>query len=156
MEGELWPEVYRLIYQEATKHARRKGLQFSDARVLEVFCWAALHDRPVCWACDERNWPKEQRCRDLPSPSRMSERLRTLSLRLLMSGVLARLKQSATQPPGFEPLARALDSKPLPTGAHSKDRDARWGQAAQAKARGYKLFCAWASASFPMSGGWDR
>jgi hypothetical protein len=40
-------------------------------------------------------------------------------------------------------IAFGLDAKPLPVGSFSKDMDARWGQAADAKAKGYKLFSVW-------------
>jgi hypothetical protein len=52
MEGELWEAVYGLILEEASKRGPRKRVRYSDAWVLAVFFWAAVHDRPVCWACD--------------------------------------------------------------------------------------------------------
>lgn len=156
MDGELWPAVYRLVHEEGNRQPRPGRVQYGDGHVLEVFCWAAIHDRPACWACDERNWPAEQRGRELISESRLSERLRTLSVRLLMAAVLARLRESGDDksgggepPSGFEPLARRLDAKPLPVGACSKDRDARWGQAGEAKVRGYKMFCGWGCGVVP-------
>jgi DDE family transposase len=144
MEGELWNQVYRLLREEASRQVCRKHLPFSDARILEVYLWAVLHDRPTHWACDWRNWPADQQWRDLPCDSTMSVRLRTLSVRLLMQSLLDRLRAR-----GHEALMRVLDSKPLPVGGFSKDHDARWGQATQAKARGYKIFCAWGSKVVP-------
>jgi len=144
MEGELWPEVYRLLYDESNKRPRSKHVQFTDARVLEIHLWAVIHDRPTCWACCSGNWPVEQRWRELPCDSTMSERLRTPSVRLLMQALLDRLRAD-----GQETLVRVLDSKPLTVGCYSKDIDARWGQAAKAKARGYKLFCAWGCKMVP-------
>jgi hypothetical protein len=164
MEGDLWPVLYRLIYEEDNRRPRKKGVQYSDGRILEVYCWAVVHDRPTSWACEERSWAAHERwrprdrARDLPCDATMSERLRTLSLRHLLAAVLDRLRaidgphRAGPPPPPTTPTTlpprllsvRALDSKPLAVGPYSKDRDARWGQVAEkAKARGYKLFCAW-------------
>jgi hypothetical protein len=147
MEGELWEEVYRLILEEASKRPRQKRVQYSDAWVLAVFFWAVVHDRPVRWACEERNWPERQRWRQLPSEARMSERMRTLSVLQLLAAVLQRL--AAVAPPGST-LVRAVDGKPLPVGGYSKDRDARWGVAAAgAREKGYKLFDVWGRGVVP-------
>jgi hypothetical protein len=145
MEGELWGAVYRLVLEEASRRERRKRVRYSDAAVLGVFLWAAVHDRPVCWACDARNWPPHLRWRALPSESRMSERLRTLSVLQLLGAVLERLASLA--PP---PLVRAVDGKPLPVGGHSKDRDADWGRSAGgAWEKGYKMFDVWGGGVVP-------
>ena len=121
---------------------RPKGVQFSDAWILLVFCWAVLHDRPTYWACRSRHWPAETRGQPLPSPSTMSRRMRFLSVQQLLAGVLARLQ---TEPV----LCRHIDSKPLPVGGFSKDRDARRGYATGGMARGYKLCCAWGRGEMP-------
>ena len=147
MDGELWESVYRLILEEASKGPRRKGVRYGDAWVLGVFFWAVLHERPVCWACEARNWPAELRWRELPSDSTMSERLRTVSVLRLLAAVLDRL--AALAPPAGS-LVRAVDGKPLPVGGYSKDRDARWGKsAAGAWERGYKFFGAWGRGVVP-------
>jgi hypothetical protein len=147
MEGELWEAVYRLILEEASKRPRHKRVQYSDAWVLGVFFWAVVHDRPVCWACDGRNWPEHQRWRQLPSDARMSERLRTLSALQLLAAVLDRM---ASLVPPESTLVRAVDGKPLPVGGYSKDRDARWGVAAAAAwERGYKMFQVWGRGVVP-------
>jgi hypothetical protein len=148
MEGELWEAVYRLVLEEASKRPRLKRVKYCDAWVLAVFFWAAVHDRPVCWACDGRNWPEAHlRWRELPSNGRMSERLRTLSVLQLLAAVLDRL--AALAPPA-DSLVRAVDGKPLPVGGYSKDRDARWGKsAADGWEKGYKMFDVWAGGVVP-------
>jgi Transposase DDE domain len=138
MEGELWPEVYRILHEESNQRPRPKHAQFSDLRILEVYFWAVLHDRPTHWACRQENWPVRERWQGLPCDSTMSVRLRTLSVRLLMQAVLDRLHAG-----GDPALVEILDSKPLAVGGYSKDHDAHWGWAATAKARGYKLFFGW-------------
>jgi hypothetical protein len=147
MEGELWEAVYRLILEEASKRPRQKRVVYTDAWILGVFFWAAVHDRPVCWACDGRNWPEHQRWRQLPSDSAMSERLRTLPVLQLLAAVLDGM---ASLVPPESVLVRAVDGKPLPVGGYSKDRDARWGVAAAgAWQRGYKMFQVWGRGVVP-------
>src|SRR5204863_4111346 len=46
-------------------------------------------------------------------------------------------------------LCRRIDSKPLPVGGFSKDRDARRGHATGGKYKGYKLFCCWGTGPVP-------
>ena len=148
MEGELWEALYRLILEEAAKRPRLKRVKYSDAWVLGVFFWAVVHDRPVCWACDGRNWPAARRaCRDLPGGATMSERLRTLSALQLLAAVLDRM---ASLSPPRRSLVRAVDGKPLPVGGYSKDRDARWGKsAADGWEKGYKMFDVWGAGVVP-------
>jgi hypothetical protein len=81
----------------------------------------------------------------------MSLRLRSLPVRLFMTAVLDRLRAL-----GRAGLVAKLDSKPLVVGCFSKrggcaftDHDAHWGWATKAKARGYKLFCAWGDGLVP-------
>jgi len=144
MEGELWTEVYPILYEVNGKRIHPKGVQFSDARILEVFFGAAIHDRPTSWACRRENWPVQQRWRDLPCDATMRVRLRTVSVCLLMQALLDRLHASS-----HAALARVLHFKPLPVECYSKDRDAGWDWAATAKARGYKLFCGWGGGVVP-------
>jgi hypothetical protein len=54
MEGELFAALYRVVEDEARRVPRPKHVRYSDALVLLVVLWAALHDRPVSWACRGR------------------------------------------------------------------------------------------------------
>src|SRR6202789_949219 len=67
MEGELWPEVYRILHEESNQRPRPKHPQFSAPPILEVYFWAVLHDRPTHWACRRENWPVRDRWQGLPS-----------------------------------------------------------------------------------------
>jgi hypothetical protein len=81
----------------------------------------------------------------------MSTRLRTLSVQQLLERVFARLLTVTAAVGGFC-LGRRIDSKPMPVGGFSKDRDARRGYATAAggTCRGYKLFGCWgASPTMP-------
>ena len=144
MEDELWNGLYPLILEEHSRRPRRKRVRFSDAVILSVALWAILHDRPICWACRAQNWPGG--CppwASLPSPATMSRRLRTLSVQLLLEQVFYRLLHATHALEGLC-LCRRIDSKPLPVGGFTKDRDARRrGYATGGLARGYKLFACW-------------
>jgi len=140
MEDELWKLLYQLIRAEDNRRSGKKGVRFSDAWILLVFFWAVLHDRPICWATCLDHWPADRRPASLPSPSTMSRRMRTLSVVTLLTQVWLRLGELCGPA-----LVRMIDAKPLPVGGFSKDKDARWGQAVDAKAKGYKLFSIWSS-----------
>ena len=51
MERELWPRLYHLV-MEVGQTFRLIDVTFQPHIIVLVFFWAALHDRPVCWACD--------------------------------------------------------------------------------------------------------
>jgi len=147
MEGELWQEAYRVVREEGNRQPPRARLKYPDAVIVLVLLWAALHDRPVSWACDGRNWAgcgRGRRPGSLPSAATVSRRLRTVGALGLLGRALARLGDKA--PPA---LVRRVDGKPLPVGGFSKDRDAKWGQAVDHKARGYKLFLVWGAGVVP-------
>jgi hypothetical protein len=97
-----------------------------------VLLRAALHDRPLNWACDRRNC-KGTRLRPwgLPWPSTLSRRLDGVGVGWLLRALEQRLRASA------EPrLLALLDGKPLPVGGASKDPDARFGRAVGGMAKG--------------------
>lgn len=129
MEREVWAATMRRL--DSIPETRPARCQFTDVDILRVLLWAALHDRPISWACDPRAWPGPRRV--LPSCATMSRRLRSLSTLKLLRRLLPRGK-------GESPLC--LDGKPLPVGVFSKDRDARRGHAGASFARGYKLHVA--------------
>lgn len=130
-------ELYRTLY--VTTHSlargrRGKHVQYADWKIVVVFAWAVLHDRPVCWACDRRNWPQEAGLLQLPSASTMSRRLRRRSVQQLLDDVHKTLRRQLPQSE-----ICIIDGKPLPIGRSSKDRDATMGYANGLLARGYKM-----------------
>jgi hypothetical protein len=133
MEHQLWLSIVAVI---ATLNKVRKPTtyDFSDEDIVKAHYWSVLHDRPVSWACDQRHWPLCQRRKALPSPSTMSRRLRTRSVRVLLNALEQRVV--APQQPG---LFWMIDGKPLPISGCSKDRQAGYGRAANCKAKGYKI-----------------
>lgn len=107
--------------------------RFSDARIVQVWYWAVIHDRPVSWACQASSWPPWWRG-NLPSGSTLSRRLRRPSVKRLLQTLERRVTA-----PERQGLFWKLDGKPLPIGGCSKDRQAGYGRAAGGKAKGYKL-----------------
>lgn len=142
MQGQLWRRVYQLAHELG--HLRRvPRVQFSDTLIVVCYLWSVSHDRPTCWGCQQENWGTETRRPGvLPSPTTMSRRLRSVGVRHL----LERLEAEAIS--WFPHSIRYwIDSKPLPVGGASKDREARIGRAAGGvMARGYRLHVLWNAA----------
>lgn len=133
MERELFALMVAVLDAQADARYRPPKCQYTDRDILIVLLWAALHDRPIDWACQRRHWPPHDRVRPLPSGATMSRRLRTDSiLELLLRLVLA---IQLTSPDGL----LLLDAKPLPIAWHSTDPDAGVGRGAGGLAKGYKL-----------------
>jgi hypothetical protein len=146
MEGELFEALYAIVGQEAKHHPRPKYAQFTDAVILLVFFWAALHDRPIRWACQPGHWPATMQWMTLPSEATMSRRLKTLSCCTLLAQLYYRV--AAVMGSGLC-LCWRVDTKPLVVSGFSKDRDARRGYATGGLARGYKLAATWGRGLVP-------
>jgi hypothetical protein len=133
MEAELYRKLYRLI--EETPHTpRRKREQYSDKWIAMIYLWSVINDRCISWACDAENWPPTLD-RPLASQSRMSRRLRTVGVIQLIERLMFRVSDEF----GI-PLVKQIDSKPLTTGAYSKDSDAKRGRLADGQfVKGYRL-----------------
>lgn len=144
MERELWPRIYQLVMAGGSS-IRQAGVTFQPHILLLTLLWAALHDRPVNWACRQANWSTTTlRPVTLPSPSTLSRRLGSLAVGVLMRDLAKWLRDSA--PPR---LIAALDGKPLPIGGAGHDPDARNGHGAGKIARGYKLHAVWGLRPMP-------
>jgi hypothetical protein len=109
MERELWPLLYRTVRAVAADFTQ-KYVQIPGWAVLLTLLWAALHDRPVSWACDPDNWKSTPlRVSRLPSPATMSRRVDSVGLGLLWRAVQERLR-SANPPASW---LSFLDGKPF-------------------------------------------
>lgn len=145
MERELWPLLYHEL-REAANDFRQKYVQIPGWVLVAVSLWAALHDRPVAWACDGRNWGTTSlRPRKLPSPSTMSRRAYSVGVGLLWRALQERLRALGPSPA----LVAMLDGKPLPVGGYTKDPDAAYGRGAGLMAKGYKLHAVWSGGPLP-------
>lgn len=140
MERELWKVVYTRLKRVARRFDQ-KYVQLQPWRIAAVLLWAALHDRPVSWACRKRNWATTRlKPGRLPSEATMSRRATRTAFGLFLNALAAELE-------GCGRPARTLvvDGKPLPVGRCSKDRDARGGKLG----RGYKLHAIWGDRCLP-------
>jgi|SRR5581483_7339697 len=146
MEGELFRTLYAIVQKEAKLQPRRRSVQYSDALIILVFFWAVLHDRPMRWSCNLKNWSDEWQWLSVPSEATVSRRLRNLSCCLLLQRIYDRLHAATASELC---VCRRIDTKPLVVGGFSKDRDAKRGYATGGMARGYKLAGAWSKAVVP-------
>jgi len=145
MERELWPLLYCTVRAVANDFSQ-KYVQIPGWVVLLTFLWAALHDRPVSWACDPDNWKSTKlRLPRLPSPATLSRRVDSVALGLLWRAVQERLR-SANPPPSW---LSFLDGKSLPVGGCTKDPDAGYGHGAGTMDKGYKLHTVWSNGVLP-------
>ena len=134
MEDRLWTMVCEMV--PADKPGVRQ--KYSSREILLVMVWAALHDRPISWACESENWPERRRPQRLPHPSTVSRRRRQAGVQELLMACHERVLQSAGTPEPRQSWA-TIDGMPLLVSDFSKDPDARNGRAYRHWGRGYKL-----------------
>lgn len=146
MERELWPILSDSITKLDPLYDSRK-FEHSVGRIVRVYLWAVLHDRPVYWACRRRNWAGVRPPVALPNQSTMSRRLRQeQTLRMLHQ--IARVIQD---PSLWQCLCCYLDGKPLPVSRHSADAQASFGRGAGGQDRGYKLHAIYGDSNYPVA-----
>jgi hypothetical protein len=148
MERELWAALYRMLRRLAATRRRRKRTRVGDAVIVAVYLWAAVHDRPVVWATRRGNWPKDLLDFELPAQSTMSRRLRTDGAREMMAALHEPLCGGADP---RATLVKVMDAKPLPVGAYSIAKDARWGRGVRGQVRGYKLHALYGAGPLPVA-----
>lgn len=146
MERELWWRLYRALRATA-RDVEQKYVHHHPWVIAAVLLWAALHDRPVSWACREHGWHGRLRPDELPDPGTVSRRARRTGFLVFANRLNERLAGGG-RPAYF----LMVDGKPLLVGGHSKDRDARRGRAGGGFARGYKLHVLWGDR--PLPEGW--
>ena len=118
MEHQLWKEIVTVL-DRIDKPGPEPHEKFSAGIIVMVWLWAVLHDRPVSWACLAAAWPVYARRQRLPSPSTMSRRLRSESVRQLLARIEYRVLA-----PSQPKLLWIVDGKPLVISGCSKDRQA--------------------------------
>jgi hypothetical protein len=132
MEHQLWKLIVQLLAALDQRHS--SFWKFTDRDIVAVYYWSILHDRPVSWSLEARNWPPHLCRRPLPSNTTMSRRLSSRSVRALLNALEQRVLK-----PAEGGVFWIIDGKPLPIGGASKDRQAGYGRAAGGMAKGYKL-----------------
>lgn len=144
MERELWAELSAAISDVDARWDEPMRCVHSTARIVRVYLHAVLHDRPVTWACQRSNWPRERCPRSLPDQATMSRRWRQPAFEQFLMLVGRRLNGNPAAS-----LVKRIDGKPLTVAAHSTDGHAKFGRGAGMKARGYKLHALWSAHPMP-------
>jgi hypothetical protein len=148
MERELWPELYRAV-KEVGKLVRQKGVQYQPWVIALVYLWAALHERPVGWACVAAHWSTtRQQPLAVPSAATLSRRAYSVAMGVFWRALEDHLRQS-----GVPGLLSFADGKPLVVGNATKDHDARKGWATSGFAKGYRLHALQGTRCLPEA--WD-
>lgn len=134
MDDELFNLLYRLVTQMSA--SRRKYLQYSNARIMLLYFWAVIRNKPVSWVCQRRNLPKTIDWGNIPSPSTVSRRLRTEAVIQLFDRIEDQVRDLvSTAMVG----CWLIDAKPLPISPYTKDKQAKRGWSYDGFSKGYKL-----------------
>lgn len=131
MEDRLWKIVVSTLPIDQPGPRQR----YSDRDILLVVLWAALHDRPIAWACRAENWSAVVRPPALPHPSTVSRRTRGLDFLATLSLAQERMRAAL----GPSSAVAIIDGKPLRVSDYSRDPEARNGRAYRGFGKGYKL-----------------
>jgi len=148
MEHELW-SILSVAIQDVKRARRANAYHTHDHdRIIRVYLWAVLHDRPVSWACHAQNWGRRTRPATLPSQSCVSRRLRTEAIQQFLEALGRRLVAMIR---GAWAWLKIIDGKPLVVAAHSKDPDIAWGRGAGQQSKGYKLYAVYDGSPMPCA-----
>jgi hypothetical protein len=145
MERQLWKIISSCLTQ-LDRQVPKGDYEHSVGRIVRVYMWAVLHDRPVYWACDRRNWVGVRPPKKLPDQSTMSRRLRREDTQQMLNQLMERLDGSPVCS-----LLRYIDGKPLPVSKHSMDKQATFGRGAGGIDRGYKLHAIYGPGNRPLN-----
>lgn len=144
MEREIWRRIVGAL--KRLPPTRPRNAAYIDRQILAVYLWSVMHDRPVSWACDRRNWPMQAWRRSLPDQSTMSRRLahpHTQACMQMLMDQLSPIERGA--------LVLRIDGKPLPVAKHSQDRRAAIGRGSGGFQKGYKLHAIYARSNRPVA-----
>lgn len=145
MERELWPIISKQI-NRLDRRFDNTTYRHPVGRIVRIYLWAVLHDRPVYWACKRSNWAGVRPPECLPNQSTMSRRLRTEAVWQMLTKLIETLDISESTH-----LIRYVDGKPLPVSKHSQDDQAKFGRGAGGQDNGYKLHAIYSGDSRPLA-----
>ena len=151
MERQLWKLIVSLLEELDKSRTRREG-DFADRRIVAVYYWGVVHDRPVHWSVQRRNWPIDLRRWPLPSNTTMSRRLRSKSVRCLLEA----LEQRVVRKPESSSLVWLIDGKPSPSAERRKIVKRGMAERHGAKPTATKSTPCWAAITRWPIGGWPR
>jgi hypothetical protein len=108
IERELWPTVSAALARlQQQRTFRDEPFCHPTSRVLRVYLWSVLCDRPVTWALDKRNWRGIKPPAVMPDQSTLSRRLRRPQTRRMLDALLLLLDDA--EGGGIGDLVRRLD-----------------------------------------------
>lgn len=135
MDNHVWKVIYQAIRRAERSIPRfGRGLVYNDGLIVAMYVWSVFHDRPLCWACDRRNYSSRFRPRKLPSVSQFCKRLKTDRC----DAILQRVHAHVAEIESFTELS-FIDGRVMRVGPYTKDREAKSGPAPGGMAKGYKL-----------------
>jgi hypothetical protein len=134
MESELYKKLCSIL-NELYEKTNLKRIKFTDEDIILTYMWAVIHDRPVNWACQKKNWPLYYRRKQLPDPSTMSRRIRRDDVQKLLCRIEMSLKNIKQRS-----VCRWIDAKGLLISNCSSDKQAGYGYAGGGMGKGYKLY----------------
>ena len=144
MERELWPLLYRSVRLTA-QGFQQKYVPMQPWIIVLTLLGAAVHDRPVRWACDPRNWSTTR----LRPPRLPSQPTRSRRVDRVGTGLFWHRREENLRGSGHPALLAFLDGKPLPVGGNSNDPEAHGGRGAGGLAKGYQLHAVWSPGVWP-------
>lgn len=134
MDQAQWTILVTVLRQVARSFGRSRRHKFTDFLIAKFYFWAVWHERPMTWAVDPVHYNRLFRPRKIPSISQLNRRIASDRFQRLLQRVHEKL--AATDAWG----TICIDGRALEVGAHSRDRDARWGHAPGGGAGiGYKV-----------------
>lgn len=145
MERELWRIVSGMITRIDRSIVRNRRVH-SVGRIVRVYVWAVLHDRPVYWACRRVNWSGVRPPSRLPDQSCMSRRLRLTDTREFLDQLAKHLADTDSPQ-----LLKIVDGMPLAISRHSQDAEATFGRGAGGLNKGYKLHAIYGQSVMPLA-----
>ena len=145
MQRELWPILAGHLTELSRTTSTQRFLH-PTPRILRVYLWAVMHDRPVSWACNKRNWAGAKPPARLPDQSTMSRRFQRDDTQAMLNDLLDRLESAHSQQ-----LIWRLDGKALPIAKHSRDRQARIERGTGGFQNGYRFHAIYASNNRPLA-----
>lgn len=147
MERDLWPIIAGHLTQ-LSRTTPKQAYSHPTARILRVYLWAVLHDRPVSWACNKRNWAGVKPPAQLPDQSTMSRRLQRDDTQAMLNILMDRLEPHLT-----DQLIWRIDGKALAIAKHSSDTQAKVGRGTGGFQKGYKYHAIDAGNNRPLAYG---
>lgn len=135
MDRETWIVLNSAVMIVTRRLDRpRRRFSYPDRLILQMWLWAVMHDRPLCWACRRSSYNSLLRPRCLPSISQFCKRLKSERI----ASVRRRLHELLVGQ-SRDDLLSFIDGKALVLNDYSTDPDARNGIASGKMHFGYKL-----------------